>query len=53
MKEIVLGGLLLVSAVLLFAGAVLEWGKLSTILSGLLFVGVALVWIASNGYSRS
>ncbi len=47
-----LGGLLLVSAVLLFAGAVLEWGKLLTGLAGLAFVSVALVWMASNGASR-
>lgn len=46
MQDIILGFLLLTLAVLLFAGAVLEWGAWVAALLGVAFVGTVLVWLA-------
>ncbi len=53
MQDILLGFLLLVMAVLLFASVVLEWGTILISIVGIVFVGVALAWMASSsGWSK-
>lgn len=51
MRDILLGAALLVAAVLLFLGAVLEWSTLAIVLSAVLFLAVALVWLTFSDSS--